>query len=240
MVCKNCGQNIPDGSNTCPSCGAAQNAAPAQNAAQNFGNAVNSGISSIDKNLPTVNIAGRTVKLSVMSLAPALMILFLIIGMIGLQGFKSVKVKAKASASGYGVSLSETEKYKLSEWDSDELDGMGFTKFVKVLDIICVIGALGALGLCGYMTYKNDTVKATLAVGLSGAIIAFGYFMGIINAFYMKGKLKDTFSLGGLVKVKVSGGPTFGYILWFIIFAGIAFGAYTISNKVKASQSAKV
>ncbi len=237
MVCKNCGQNIPDGSNTCPSCGAAQNAAPAQNAAQNFGNAVNSGISSIDKNLPTVNIAGRTVKLSVMSLAPALMILFLIIGMIGVFSFNTAKVKMKITAGSYG-SASHTERYSLSDLDSDSLDEMdaGFTKFIKVVNVIAIIASIGALGLCGYMTYKNDTVKAVLAVGLSGAILALAYLLDIINGFYIKGKFKDMSE--GLYKV--SGGASFGGIFWFIIMGAIAFGAYTISNKVKASQSAKV
>jgi TRAP-type C4-dicarboxylate transport system permease small subunit len=237
MVCKNCGKTIPDGVSNCPECGAAQNAAPAQNAAQNLGNAVNSGISSIDKNLPTVNIAGRTVKLSVMSLAPALMILFLIIGMIGVFSFNTIKIKSKISA--YGYSATDTERSSLSDVDSDSIDAMdaGLTKVIKVVNVIAIIASIGALGLCGYMTYKNDTVKATLAVGLSGAILALAYFLDIINAFYLKGKTKDMFKDTG---AKISGGATFGAFFWFIIMAAIAFGAYTISNKVKASQSAKV
>ena len=174
MLCKNCGKNIPDGSANCPECGAPQNAAPAQNAAQNaarnFGNAVNGGVSKIDSNLPTINIAGRTVKLSVASLAPALMILFLIIGMIGVFSFNTIKIKSKYS--GYGVSVSDTEKSSLSDVDSDSIDVLdaGLTKVIKVLNVICIIASIGALGLCGYMTYKNETVKAVLAVGLSGAI----------------------------------------------------------------------
>lgn len=237
MVCKNCGQNIPDGANNCPSCGAAQNAAPAQNAAQNFGNSVNSSINNIDSKLPTVTIGSRQVKISVNLIATGVMILFLIIGMIGVFSFNTIKIKTKIS--GYGMSTSSTDRSSLSDVDSDSIDAMdaGLTKAIKVINVLAIIASVGALGLCGYMVYKNDSVKATLAVGLSGAILAVAYLLDIINAFYLKGKTKDLLKATG---AKISGGPTFGAIFWLIVMCAIAFGAYTISNKIKAEQTAKV
>ena len=249
MFCKNCGNQIPDNSNNCPNCGApvgasapqAQPAAPAQNGFGAAANRVAAPLNNIeDKPITSLNIAGNAVNITTKTVIALGMIILLIIGMIGLFNFKMVKLKVKASA--YGQSYTTSEKYDFSDIsDDDGLDIGGFHSFTKVIEIIALIGCIGGIAGCGFMIFKNKTPQALLCTAASSALLAIGNLFLIIDAFYVKGKAKDSAgllsALGGSVKVK--GGPTFGVFFWFIVFAALAFVGYTLATKSSASNSSK-
>jgi hypothetical protein len=244
MFCKNCGNQIPDNSNNCPNCGApvgasapqAQPAAPQQNGFGAAANKMAAPLNNIeDKPITSLNIAGNAINITTKTVIALGMVILIIIGMIGLFKFKMVKLKATA----FGVSFSE--KYSLSDVSDDASLDEGFHKFVKVVEILVLIGAIGGVAGCGYMIFKNKTPKALLCTAASSALLAIGNLFLIIDAFYVKGKAKDSMgglgSLGGSVKVK--GGPVFGVFFWFIVFAALAFVAYTLSTKASDSNSSK-
>ena len=233
MVCKNCNSLMPDGLDNCPKCGAAVNQQPsaydpfAQNssAPQNYGPPA--GDSSI-------NIGGRFYRLSYQMILPAVMVLFIIIGMFGAFSFKTAKLKFKVSWGGY-TETSDTVKYKFSDCTDADL---GFSKFANGVCILCDIAAAAGLIYVGYtlLTTKNG-VKGLRAMVIPTTAMLISFMFVIFNAFYIKGKMNSL--LGFSDSVKAKGGPTLITWFFFIVFVASTAACRRFADQITARNLAE-
>lgn len=217
---------MPDGLDNCPKCGAAVNEQPAAYDPFATNNAApNSGFSgSAPGN--SVNIGGRFYRLSYHMILPAIMVLFIIAGMIGAFSFKTAKLKFKVTWGGYSET-SDTVKYKLSDCTDADL---GFSKFTKTVCILCDIAAAAGLVYVGYtlMTTK-DGVNGLRAMVIPTTAMLISFIFVVCNGFYIKGKMNSL--LGFSDSVKAKGGPTL--ITWFLL---IVFAASTAACRRMADD----
>ncbi len=232
MFCRNCGNQIPDGSANCPNCGNPTNAAPQNTAPNTYGAPQNRAPmnGAAGGGMPVINIAGKQYQLSVKMILPAIMILFLIIGMIGIFSFDTVKVTVK------GGGYKETEKFSLSDCTDGDL---GFSKFVNVVAILSVIGTVGSIGLCGYSLYQRNTVNAVKAVGLGGTCMTVGYLFVLFNGWYVRAKMKSSglFALASFAGIKVGGGPSFTSWFWLIVMIAISVCGKKLADQLTGEQA---
>ncbi|MBR4626769.1 MAG: zinc ribbon domain-containing protein [Ruminococcus sp.] len=183
---------------------------------------------------PTIVVGGRTVRITLASIAPAIMILILIIGMVGLNSFDTAKLKYKVKA--YHETVTRTEEFSLSDIDSDMFDDLPFSVILKYFNIVVIIAASAFILRCLYMTYRNEIDRALFALRISASIMSWGYLLVFFNGYYIKSKYKDEISSS----VKVSGGPTVTVYILLLLMSGIAYGCYYIQHKVpKSGRSVK-
>lgn len=176
--------------------------------------------------LPSFRIGRRTIQLSVGLLLVPVMIIFLIIGMVGINTFDTVKLKEKE----WGETVSI--KFSLSDIDFDA-DDFFLTMVVKILAIICIFGTIAVLLLGIYKFIRADVESAVKMVGVAGIIMAIGYMFTIINGFYMKGVFNDE---GGS---KIKGGASITAWIWFLLMAAVAFGAFIVSSQEEQKLAMK-
>ena len=233
MVCKNCNSLMPDGLDNCPKCGAAVNQQPegydpfAQNTpAQQYYNApAGSG---------SINIGGRVYRLSYQMILPAVMVLFIIIGMFGAFSFKTAKLKFKTTWGGSSVT-SDAVKYKFSDCTDADL---GFSKFANGVCILCDVAAAAGLIYVGYtlMTTKNG-VNGLRAMVIPTTAMLISFMFVIFNAFYIKGKMNSM--LGFSDSVQAKGGPTFITWFFFAVFVASTAACRKFAEQVSARNLAE-
>jgi len=231
MFCKNCGKEIPDNAAHCPNCGTANDAvaqapaqaaapAPAPAAAPNpFSNAGKSALGALNK----VNV-----KFDLKKIIPVLMVFYIIMGIFGTYHSEFMKTKSK-----YGKKWSDWNRASFSAVvdESDEDDSIadnGFTSFVKVIEVLATIGAVAGLAGWALMYISKKYNFAVLSLGASAVFLLFGRLFLFIEAFYLKGKLKDE-----LDDIKVKGGPTWTLIFWMFFLIIFIVGSYVIASSLK-------
>lgn len=199
---------------------------PQNYGAPNGGADFRSTMNNYNSGLPSIRIGSRTIQLSIGLLLVPVMIILLIIGMVGINSFETVKLKVKRA--------DYTMKYSLSDIEFD-VDDLPLTIFVKIIAIVCIIATVAVLLLAVFKTVKAEIEKAVKLVGTGGIIMAFGYLATVINGYYMRGEFNSEF-------VKCKGGASITAWIWLLIMVSVAAGARLIAaseeqkNALKAAE----
>jgi hypothetical protein len=238
MFCKNCGKQIPDNAAHCPNCGAANDAAaqapaqaaapapaPAPAAAPNpFSNAGKSALGALDK---------ANIKFDLKKIIPVLMVFYIIMGIFGTYHTEFMKTKYKYqkwsdwSRTSFSAVCDESD-------EDDSIADNGFTKFVKFIEVVATIGAVAGLAGWAFMYISKKYNFAVLSLGASAVFLLFGRLFLFIEAFYLKGKLKDE-----MEKTKVKGGPTWTLIFWMLFLLIFIVGSYVVASSLKNDDDSK-
>jgi len=216
MVCRNCNSLMRDGLANCPKCGAAvEEQSSGYDPFASNAPAPSGDFSGPPADGGYINIGGRYYRLGIHMVLPAVMAIFIIIGMFGAFSFKTASIKVKVSYGGYSAT-SDSVKYKLSDCADADLR---FSKIANAVCILCDVAAAAGLVFAGYTLMKtHNGIDGLRAMVIPTTSMLISFIFVIINGFYVRREANLLFGYGDAIKAK--GGPSF--VAWFLLAVFIA------------------